>query len=110
MALTRTLPRAQLVNGPSHPGAVGAPPAKITPPPPVVPGPPGHYGDHAPLSGWRDLLLERGPEGWAKAVRAHPHVLLTDTTMCGRFLCCTIAGDGPLFGGENRLLYVPSVS
>ena len=66
----------QVVNGPSHPGAVGAPPAKLTPPPPAVPG-----GSHAaPLSGWRDLLVAEGPAAWAKAVRQHPGVLLTDTT------------------------------
>ena len=80
------------MNGPSHPGAVGAPPAKITPPQPVIPRAAGHHGNHAPLTGWRDVLLEQGPEGWAKAVRAHPHVLLTDTTMCGGPLRNMIAG------------------
>ena len=33
------------------------------------------------LSGWRDVLLREGPDGWAKAVRAHKGVLITDTTM-----------------------------
>jgi pyruvate carboxylase len=69
------------VNGPSHPGAVGAPPAKVTPPPPRVPGGAhGAGGEAAPLTGWRDLLLQNGPAAWAQAVRAHPGVLLTDTT------------------------------
>jgi pyruvate carboxylase len=34
-----------------------------------------------PLHGWRDIYLKEGPEAWAKAVRQHKGVLLTDTTM-----------------------------
>jgi pyruvate carboxylase len=34
-----------------------------------------------PLHGWREVYLREGPEGWAKAVRAHQGLLLTDTTM-----------------------------
>ena len=30
--------------------------------------------------GWRDVLLEKGPEGFAKAVRQHKGLLLMDTT------------------------------
>jgi len=30
--------------------------------------------------GWRDVLLEKGPEGFAKAVRQHKQLLLMDTT------------------------------
>ena len=30
--------------------------------------------------GWRDVLLEKGPEGLAKAVRQHKGLLLMDTT------------------------------
>lgn len=30
--------------------------------------------------GWRKILLEQGPEGFAKAVRAYPGVLIMDTT------------------------------
>ena len=30
--------------------------------------------------GWRQVLLEKGPEGFAKAVREHEGLLLTDTT------------------------------
>ena len=33
------------------------------------------------LTGWRDILKERGPEGFAKAIRANQGLLLTDTTM-----------------------------
>jgi hypothetical protein len=67
----------QVVNGPDHPGAVGAPPAKYTPPAPAVPE--DLAGQQ--LHGWREVYLREGPEGWAKAVRAHPGLLLTDTTM-----------------------------
>ena len=31
-------------------------------------------------SGYRDILLQEGPEGFAKAVRRNNHLLLTDTT------------------------------
>ncbi|WIA32059.1 hypothetical protein OEZ86_002911 [Tetradesmus obliquus] len=66
-----------VVNGPDHPGAIGAPPSKYAPPPPSLPA------DLAgqPLHGWREVYLREGPEGWAKAVRAHQGLLLTDTTM-----------------------------
>ncbi|KAI9475499.1 MAG: pyruvate carboxylase [Benjaminiella poitrasii] len=33
-----------------------------------------------PTEGWRKVLVEQGPEGLAKAVRAYPGVLITDTT------------------------------
>ena len=66
----------QVVNGPSHPGAVGAPPSRIHPALPVIPG-----MDAQQKSGWRDLLTQQGPEAWAKAVREHKGLLLTDTTM-----------------------------
>lgn len=67
----------QVVNGPDHPGAVGPPPAKRAPPAPAVPAELAGQ----PLKGWRDVYVREGPEGWAKAVRAHQGVLLTDTTM-----------------------------
>jgi pyruvate carboxylase len=72
-----------VVNGPKHPGAIGAPPAKVTPKPPTIPT---HYTESSsstPPPGWRDLLLREGPEGWTKAIREHRNtkgVLLTDTT------------------------------
>lgn len=69
--------RPQVVNGPNHPGAVGAPPAKFTPPAPEVPA----ELAWKPLTGWRDVYLREGAEGWARAVRAHKGLLVTDTTM-----------------------------
>jgi pyruvate carboxylase len=35
----------------------------------------------AKTPGWRQVLLESGPEGFAKAVRDHKGLLLTDTTL-----------------------------
>lgn len=58
----------QQVNGPKHPGAVGAPPAKAAPPPPPLPR---AADPHIPPSGWRAVIEKEGPEGWAKAVREH---------------------------------------
>lgn len=70
------MPHMQVVNGPSHPGAVGLPPSKVTPPPPAVPK--GSPAEHS----WRSVLQAKGPEGWAKDIRAHSGLLLTDTTWC----------------------------
>lgn len=78
----------QVVNGPSHPGAVGNPPSSITPTPPHVQG----LGSSTP-SGWMDVLSKQGPEKWAQAVRQHKGVLITDTTMYvspGNFSECTL--------------------
>ena len=33
-----------------------------------------------PTTGWRKVFLEKGAEGFAKAVRAYPGVLIMDTT------------------------------
>ena len=61
------------VNGPDHPGAVGPKCIKDDPAPlPELAGP--------PPAGWRDVLLKEGPAGFARAVRAHQGLLLTDTT------------------------------
>lgn len=88
-----------LVNGPLTPLATGQLPAKITP---VVPTIPGYetvvenelscsandeihsasskaYADIFP-KGWKQVLDERGPEGFAKALRQHKGLLLMDTT------------------------------
>eukprot|EP00210_Caulerpa_lentillifera_P003086 g2948.t1 len=65
-----------VVNGPDHPGAIGPPPSKIVPEKLAVP----EELKSEELTGWRDILVEKGPEEWAKAVRAHEGVLLTDTT------------------------------
>eukprot|EP00878_Enallax_costatus_P014326 GHUV01014985.1.p1 GENE.GHUV01014985.1~~GHUV01014985.1.p1 ORF type:complete len:629 (+),score=177.76 GHUV01014985.1:102-1988(+) len=66
-----------VVNGPNHPGAVGPAPSKITPPAPAIPA---ELAEHK-LAGWREVYVREGPDAWAKAVRAHKGLLLTDTTM-----------------------------
>lgn len=67
------------VNG--QPPELGADPNKLavasattTIPAPQIPG------DDAPTTGWRDVLLEKGPEGFAQAVRQHKGLLVMDTT------------------------------
>uniref|UniRef100_A0A8K9UM92 Pyruvate carboxylase n=1 Tax=Oncorhynchus mykiss TaxID=8022 RepID=A0A8K9UM92_ONCMY len=62
-----------MVNGPTTPIPVKAKPSSIDPVIPTVP-----MGE--PSLGFRDVLLREGPEGFAKAVRAHPGLLLMDTT------------------------------
>ncbi len=63
------------VNGPVTPGASGGtPPSKVRV---EIPEPPA--GERPPR-GWRDVLREQGPEGFAEAVRAHPGLMITDTT------------------------------
>eukprot|EP00879_Flechtneria_rotunda_P008891 GHRR01009311.1.p1 GENE.GHRR01009311.1~~GHRR01009311.1.p1 ORF type:complete len:945 (+),score=298.10 GHRR01009311.1:108-2942(+) len=66
-----------VVNGPDHPGAVGSPPSKHTPGTPHIPA----ELSGVPLRGWREVYTSQGAEAWAKAVRQHKGVLLTDTTM-----------------------------
>ncbi|XP_017348052.2 pyruvate carboxylase a [Ictalurus punctatus] len=62
-----------MVNGPTTPIPVKAKPSSVDPViPPVTLG--------APPTGFRDVLLKEGPEGFAKAVRAHKGLLLMDTT------------------------------
>jgi pyruvate carboxylase len=63
-----------VVNGPKHPGAVGLPPLNVKPFIPPVPQKKKEF------AGWRPFLLEHGPKEFAKAVRAHQGLLLTDTT------------------------------
>lgn len=65
-----------LVNGPMTPLGTTLPPAKITPAVPVSTPDPGAAFPH----GWKDVLREKGPEGFAKAVRNHKGLLLMDTT------------------------------
>ncbi len=62
------------VNGPTTPWANKNPPARVDP---EIPQPP--FGEPLP-KGWRDVLLERGPAGFAAAVREHSGLLITDTT------------------------------
>ncbi|KAM7377445.1 hypothetical protein PAMA_013975 [Pampus argenteus] len=62
-----------MVNGPTTPIPVKAKPSSIDP---VIP----HVSMGEPPIGFRDVLLRDGPEGFAKAVRAHQGLLLMDTT------------------------------
>uniref|UniRef100_A0A673IVD9 pyruvate carboxylase n=1 Tax=Sinocyclocheilus rhinocerous TaxID=307959 RepID=A0A673IVD9_9TELE len=62
-----------MVNGPTTPIPVKAKPSPIDPVIPLVP-----LGE--PPVGFRDVLLREGPDGFAKAVRAHQGLLLMDTT------------------------------
>lgn len=44
-----------------------------------------YYGDRHFIGnntppGWRDILVKEGPKGFAKAIRQHKGLLLTDTT------------------------------
>lgn len=64
-----------VVNGPS---IVGAQPTLRTGP--VADAPKLTRRTPELPRGWRDLLLEDGPDAFARAVRRHPRVLITDTT------------------------------
>ena len=72
-----------VVNGPDHPGAVGPPPSTV---PPVLPArradaPAGSvHATVAPPRGLKQVFEEEGAEGFARAVRKHRGLLLTDTT------------------------------
>ncbi|MBX3470481.1 MAG: pyruvate carboxylase [Planctomycetes bacterium] len=61
------------VNGPSTSVLQKVRPEKVEPAVPKVP-------DAAPPRGWRQVLLEEGPAGFARAVREHRGLLITDTT------------------------------
>lgn len=80
-----------LVNGPMTPLGTNNPPADVTP---AVPSfslaqesdsestsSDGEKIHHHPYpKGWRDVLLEKGPDGFAQAIRNHKGLLLMDTT------------------------------
>ena len=69
-----------IVNGPVSPVLQkGVLPARVEPTVPAAPGA-GRPAGAAPPAGWRDVLLREGPAGFARAVRAHEGLLLTDTT------------------------------
>eukprot|EP00629_Pelagomonadales_sp_RCC1024_P016929 CAMPEP_0119275342 /NCGR_PEP_ID=MMETSP1329-20130426/13608_1 /TAXON_ID=114041 /ORGANISM="Genus nov. species nov., Strain RCC1024" /LENGTH=1210 /DNA_ID=CAMNT_0007275719 /DNA_START=109 /DNA_END=3738 /DNA_ORIENTATION=+ len=65
------------VNGP--PSTLGADPAKLDKVR-TTPVPPPDVAVREQPGRWRRLLLDEGPEAFAKAVRAHPTLLVTDTT------------------------------
>ncbi|MEM9458342.1 MAG: pyruvate carboxylase [Myxococcota bacterium] len=62
-----------VVNGPMTPLGTNEPPAEIVPEVPEVPAEP-------PPPGWRQILETQGPKGFARAVRRHEGLLVTDTT------------------------------
>ena len=71
------------VNGPQIKGQVGLPKLKKSPNIPQLHDSDGNVIDvhHvSPPDGWRQVLLSRGPEGFAKAVRNFKGTLLMDTT------------------------------
>ncbi|XP_033734872.1 pyruvate carboxylase, mitochondrial-like isoform X2 [Pecten maximus] len=63
-----------MVNGPQTPLATPQVPSDIIPSVPEVPF------VKSPPAGWRDVILNEGPEGFAKKVRQHEGLLLMDTT------------------------------
>ncbi|CAF0803014.1 unnamed protein product [Rotaria sordida] len=63
-----------LINGPLTPLGTDIKPMNIKPELPYI------KKKQIP-DGWRQVLLKEGPEGFAKAVRKHPKVLIMDTTM-----------------------------
>ncbi|KAI9297641.1 pyruvate carboxylase, partial [Neoconidiobolus thromboides FSU 785] len=71
-----------IVNGSQIKGQVGEPknlqPLKIAP----LRSLSGEVLDTSapPTHGWRQILLDQGPEAFARAVRKHPGLLITDTT------------------------------
>ncbi|XP_066282622.1 pyruvate carboxylase, mitochondrial-like isoform X1 [Branchiostoma lanceolatum] len=72
-----------MVNGPCTPLPTGLMPAEITPVVPPVPFDPSdkrQRRDQPLPRGFRDIFVEEGPEGFAKAVRNHKGLLLMDTT------------------------------
>lgn len=70
-----------MINGPCTPLATTLKPSKDAPEAPEIPktSNSGSYG-HLRPSGFRDILLQQGPEGFASAVRKSNRLLLTDTT------------------------------
>lgn len=73
------------VNGSDIKGQSGEPGLRSSDP--LLPTVPAHLPEHAltePCAvadgGWRRILIERGPEGFAKAVRQHKGTLMMDTT------------------------------
>ena len=64
-----------VVNGAAVPGMGHAPPSRVEPTPPEL-----STLRAAPPQGWRDILVNLGPAAFAKAVRKHRGLLVTDTT------------------------------
>uniref|UniRef100_A0A1B6DA12 pyruvate carboxylase n=1 Tax=Clastoptera arizonana TaxID=38151 RepID=A0A1B6DA12_9HEMI len=77
-----------LVNGPSTPLATKLKPAEVVPQVPEIPldfsklkfNEDGLLEESSTPKGFRNILKEKGPEAFAKAVRQHKGLLLMDTT------------------------------
>ena len=73
-----------VVNGSSIKGQIGEPQLKKDLIIPQLPSLPPRLVDDAPLTpcikGWRNVIVEQGPEAFAKAIRAHKGMLIMDTT------------------------------
>ncbi|KAJ3024804.1 UNVERIFIED_CONTAM: pyruvate carboxylase [Siphonaria sp. JEL0065] len=69
-----------IVNGPQVPGQTGVPELKGEAIVPELPGFPANAASVSCLKGWRNILVEQGPDAFCAAVRKHPGVLVTDTT------------------------------
>ncbi|ORZ17242.1 pyruvate carboxylase [Absidia repens] len=71
-----------VVNGSQIKGQVGEPSYKHEIEVPVIRGHNGKNVDVSapPTDGWRKIIVEQGPDAFAKAVRAYPGVLIMDTT------------------------------
>ncbi|XP_048585665.1 pyruvate carboxylase, mitochondrial [Nematostella vectensis] len=67
-----------MVNGPVTLGATGLKPSRIDPKVPEVPV--QNSPSYIRPSGFRDLYLHKGPQGFASAVRKLDRLLITDTT------------------------------
>ncbi|CAO3660754.1 unnamed protein product [Umbelopsis ramanniana] len=72
-----------VVNGSSIKGQVGEPSYKHEIDLPSIKSASGKVIDPStkPTQGWRKIIVEQGPEAFAKAVRAYPGCLIMDTTM-----------------------------
>ncbi|CAO3638085.1 unnamed protein product [Cunninghamella echinulata] len=71
-----------VVNGSQIKGQIGEPSFKQEIEVPVLRNNSGKNVDVSapPTDGWRKIIVEQGPEAFAKAVRAYPGVLIMDTT------------------------------
>lgn len=69
-----------MVNGPMTPLATGMEPSEIIPTVPEIPFDVLDRRVPHPPRGWRDVLKEEGPEGFARKIKEHKGLLLMDTT------------------------------
>ncbi|TPX62454.1 pyruvate carboxylase [Spizellomyces sp. 'palustris'] len=69
-----------VVNGSRVKGQVGYPKLEAPVSVPSLPNVPREVTSKPFEKGWRNILLEQGPEGFCKAIRAHRGALLMDTT------------------------------